>query len=739
MNKNIVTIAALVGLAACSGSGDGPSLPLQPSSPSNTPAQFSGDLSATINADMPNTQGSVIVTAPDAAESLIGEQSNIVVNYGTFSISTNGQWIYTLDTENSILIALGNGESLSELIPVSSLDGTTISIEINFNGVNNAPIFTTGDSVDSTTINSQANAVSGALGITDADTGQAAFAEQNDTMTNFGLFSITTSGAWIYTLDNTNMSVQALANESDRLNDTVTVRSIDDTSTNISITITGLTTSNGTMLTKGTIGDNDSAPDISCTTVLSSTSALEDTVSFDMTPGDTLCLASGSYSGLDLKFGGVGSAEQPITVAAELAGTVFIDGEVSIGMTGEYVLLQGFIFKDGEIDSSLIQTRANSNSPCNNCRITENTFINMDQDNDDSTKWIQIYGTNNRFDHNWVSGKVTRGALLVIERGDAPGLEDRTQIDHNYFGDRPPKEGLAYAEGSDNEYEGIRVGSSDTHTSDSFAVIEHNYFEGIDGEAEVISVKAGGVTVHHNTIRNSRGSIVSRHGEGTIISNNFILGDGNPFSGGIRVVDANHSIINNYIEGARYLSTNFNGGLLVSNSDGSTSNGYQDVENILVANNTVVNSVNSINLFAGNRSDKPDSVYFVNNVIADAIGPVIRNVDTLPSNLVLSGNYVFGQSFSDDDAINALDGLTFIDPALVADAQGIARSSATSPALRADLAATIGSFVLPNIDIDIDGQTRTNATSSGSDETLNEVPPSKCLTRIVVQGLGRTH
>jgi two-component system sensor histidine kinase UhpB len=150
----------------------------------------------------------------------------------------------------------------------------------------------------------------------------------------------------------------------------------------------------------------------------------------------------------------------PITVAAQVPGTVTISGEVSIAMTGEYVVLQGFIFKDGSQDNQVIQTRANSNTPCNHCRITENSLINMDAGMTDTTKWVYIYGSDNRIDHNWFSGKTTRGALLVIDRYLADGVAldetfevDRAQIDHNYFGDRPPVNGKPYADSSVNEQE----------------------------------------------------------------------------------------------------------------------------------------------------------------------------------------------------------------------------------------------------------------------------------------------
>ena len=723
MDKRLLVVSVLLGLSACSGSDDAPTTLTPPIQVTNTPATFSGALTAQFSISAATANGTVTVTDPDAGEANLIAQTNIAGSYGALTLAANGEWTYELDTQNAALIALPLNAELSDTFAISSSDGAASQIEITLTGINEVATFGEGNGINALVItNQQVDAVTGTLSVSDVDTNEAAFIPQTNINALYGTFSITALGAWTYSLDTANSSVIDLPNAASTIVDSIPVSSIDGSMGSIQISINGTNSQTTTILTKGAIGSNDEVPSVNCTTTVSSTSQLEDAASFSMTPGDTICLADGSYSGLELNFGGAGTAEAPITIAAQTPGSVTIGGEVFVGMTGSYAVLQGFIFKDGTIDNSLLQTRANSNTACNNCRITENVFMNMDAGITDSTKWFQIYGSGNRFDHNWVSGKTSRGALFVIERGSAPGTEDRTQVDHNYFGDRPPKDGLAYADGSDNEYEGIRIGSSDTHTSDSFAVVEHNYFEAIDGEAEVISIKAGNVTIQHNTIRNSRGSIVSRHGEGSIITNNFVLGDGNPFSGGIRVVDANHEITNNYIAGARYLSTNFNGGLLVSNSDGSTTNGYQTVENVLVANNTVVDSVNSINLYAGNRSQRPDSVYFVNNVVADAIGPVIRNADTLPSNSNFVGNYVFGQSFSDEASVSALNGFTFADPALEASfgnaASELMRPSSNSPALSAEPSPTIGEFSLPSVDMD--GQTRTDATLSGADENLSQ-------------------
>jgi poly(beta-D-mannuronate) lyase len=447
-----------------------------------------------------------------------------------------------------------------------------------------------------------------------------------------------------------------------------------------------------------------------------------------MAAGTTLCLADGNYTHLELNFGGAGTAENPITVAAENPGQVTVGGKVGVRMSGSYVVLQGFIFKDGESASSdFLQTRGNNAAPCNHCRITEIAIINLDQGRDLSGRWINIYGQHNRIDHSWFSGKTTRGALLVVDRYVASGDDplqaeiDYTQIDHNYFGNRPPINGKAYAGGGDNEYEGIRIGTSDSHMADSFSVVEHNYFERIEGEAEVISNKSGGNRIEHNTVRDSYGSITTRHGANAIIANNFILGDDHPYAGGIRIVDDGHQVINNYIQGARFQDTSHHGGIVLMGSDGSTTNGYQQLTNVLVAHNTIVDSVNSLNVDGGGKPTNPNTVYLINNIIVSAIGPVITQAaGGMPASSEIVGNLFHGQAFSDSASLTSVPGISFIDTALTRDSLGIWRPGDKSPDLTATSGYFSGAFDTPVADMD--GTVRTAETQSGADHISDDAP-----------------
>jgi poly(beta-D-mannuronate) lyase len=614
-----------------------------------------------------------------------------------------------------VLASCGGGSS------GESVDNNNNNNNDTGGGVNvNSPASFSGD-LSITVARTAIENLSGNIIVTDTDAGEATLVEQNTVDTQYGSFSLSSNGDWTYTVNSENSTVSELTDASDTLTETIIITSADESTTNLVVMITGVDPIEGNM---GTGAANDSVPDIICTQTVSSLSALEDAAE-ELVAGDTLCLADGTYSGdLELSIEGAGTAEQPITVAAENSGMAIINnGEISARIGGQYIVLQGFVFRDGTSGSSIIKFE--KETECSHCRVTEISIIDMDGGDYDSSKWIEVYGQYNRIDHSWFSGKESRGALLVFPRWiDEDDFDEDTwpteyaQIDHNYFGDRPPAFGQAYAGSSDNEYEGIRLGLSTTHTASSQTIVEYNYFERIQGEAEVISNKSTDNTIRYNTVRDSNGSIVTRHGSHADISNNFIFGDDNPFSGGIRLVDSDHTVTNNYIEGARYASSNWNGGIVLTTGDGAgrTDNGYQNVENVLVAHNTIVDSVNSINVYGGKNDEAPENIYFVNNIIANAVGAIIRtNDEDMPASSTFDGNYVYGELFSDKDGFTSYSGLTILDAKLAKASDGLYRPSADSPVLTAAVVDT-GDFTLPTTDMD--GQTRSGTTLSGADEVL---------------------
>lgn len=730
MNKSIVAAALSLSLAACSNGGSNEQGGDTPEP--NSPASFSGVSSATLDTTNSSVTEQITISDSDEGEASVVSQQEVTTTYGTFSISSDGNWTYQLDANNSEIAALSASESVQDTIEITSLDGSTSLIVITINGVDSAPNATfSGDLTGTIELNEQYS-TSGSIVISDNDDSERAFEVMNDAATQYGTISISSDGQWQYQVDSQNDTIEALTQAEDSVVDAITFTSLDGSTTTLNVTISG-------PALVGDVGDamgfdaseggnhidgyTDAVPVVNCTQTVSSISALENAAE-SLVAGDTLCLADGTYTGdFELRVEGQGTAENPITVAAQNPGAAIISGgEISARLGGTHIVLQGFVFRDGESGSSIIKFE--KDSECHFCRVTEVAVIDMDNGDYDSSKWIEYYGTYNRIDHSWFSGKESRGALLVLPRwidestfASSGFPEDRAQIDYNYFGDRPPAWGRAYAGSSDNEYEGVRLGLSTTHSAPSYSVLENNLFERIQGEAEVISNKSANNTIRQNTIRDSHGSIVNRHGAEATISSNFVIGDDNPFSGGIRIVDDGHTVVNNYVVGARYLSSNWNGGIVLTAGDGAgdTENGYQNVENVLVAHNTIVDSVNSLNVFGGKENEAPEQVYFVNNIIADAIGPVIRsNDENMPANSTFAGNYVFGQTFSDNDAIT-LDntpGFTFADIQMEDRGDGIYNLTDSTPDITADSSADLGEFSLPTVDID--GYTRAGTTESGA-------------------------
>ncbi|MEZ9833360.1 polysaccharide lyase 6 family protein [Vibrio breoganii] len=483
-----------------------------------------------------------------------------------------------------------------------------------------------------------------------------------------------------------------------------------------------------TFLSSGIPAAVVNVPDVNCSEVFDSTKALESAVSDDMEPGTTLCLADGEYSdGLYLKFGGQGSVDAPVKVAAENPGKAIINGgTVAVKMAGSHVQVQGFVFDGVQYSSSLIETRHGTHNLCTDCRITEISAIDT-KASGSSGILVHIYGQGNWLDHSVLSGKMVKNPMISLNRWVNSSWDEETKINElardiviykNYIGNRPPTDGKLYADSSDNDYEAIRTGLSATHHYPGDSFIVGNLFEHIQAEAEVISNKGTNNVISHNTIRNSNGSLTTRHGSNAKINNNFIMGDGYPLAGGIRIVDGDHEVTNNYIEGARYLNTTHHGGIVLLGSDGSGDggNGYQQVENVHLAHNTIVDSVNSLNLDGGGKKTQPREVIIANNLVDKAIGPIFRSSDRgVPTNSTITNNIVSGQSVADSDSITYYEeGFEFNSSELKRHSEdNLFRPSTDSPNLDAiDYWFDEASKVLT----DMDGQTRNSLTMVGADE-----------------------
>jgi VCBS repeat-containing protein len=93
----------------------------------NDVAMISGTSTGSVTEDDPNNRisGALTVNDPDPGQSTFQVPSNLEGTYGTFTfIPSTGVWTYTLDNTRPITDALAAGQVVSDVLLVSSLDGT---------------------------------------------------------------------------------------------------------------------------------------------------------------------------------------------------------------------------------------------------------------------------------------------------------------------------------------------------------------------------------------------------------------------------------------------------------------------------------------------------------------------------------------------------------------------------------------------------------------------------------------
>lgn len=335
-------------------------------------------------------------------------------------------------------------------------------------------------------------------------------------------------------------------------------------------------------------------------------------------PGDKIVLANGVWRDFEIVFEAYGNEDNPISLIAETPGEVIISGQSNLRIGGEHLIVHGLTFKDGYSPTKeVISFRRDSKTLANNSRLVETVIIDFNKpDRTTDDHWIAVFGKNNRVDHNYFAGKTNKGPTLVVRLNTPESRENGHVIDHNFFGHRPSLGG--------NGGETIRIGVSDYSRTRSETIIARNYFERCDGEVEIISNKSEGNTIAENVFYESRGAVVLRHGGDNTISRNIFFGNGVTDTGGVRIINENQTVQDNYFEGLR--GQKFLSALTIMNGvPNSPINRYHQVKNATVSNNSFVD-IASIGLAVGSdeeRSAPPiDSAFQRNLVITDEKSPV---------------------------------------------------------------------------------------------------------------------
>ncbi|NMP32596.1 alginate lyase [Thalassotalea sp. M1531] len=329
--------------------------------------------------------------------------------------------------------------------------------------------------------------------------------------------------------------------------------------------------------------------------IVDSEQAFNETVK-KLVAGDTIKLANGTYQDFEILFIGKGTKEKPITLTAETKGKVVLSGQSNLRLAGEYLVASGFVFKNGYTPSSaVIEFRRNKKQLAFHSRVSEMVIDNYNNpDKRESDYWVAMYGQYNRFDHNHLVGKRNKGVTLAVRLNTEQSQQNHHKIDHNYFGYRPTF--------GSNGGETLRIGTSHYSLSNSYTLVENNYFEHTNGEVEIVSVKSGSNTLRGNVFYEARGTLTMRHGNGNIIEENIFIGNGVEHTGGIRVINKDQVIRNNYLEGLT--GYRFGSGFTVMNGvPNSPINRYHQVENAKIENNSFIN-VRHIQLAAGSDAER---------------------------------------------------------------------------------------------------------------------------------------
>ncbi|MGO2366883.1 MAG: polysaccharide lyase 6 family protein [Pseudoalteromonas sp.] len=340
-------------------------------------------------------------------------------------------------------------------------------------------------------------------------------------------------------------------------------------------------------------------------------------------PGSEIVLANGTWKDVELVFKGEGTADKLIELKAQTPGKVIISGQSNLSLSGEYLSVSGLVFKNGYTPSGeVISFRTSDDELANNTRVTNVVIDDYSHpERPLADLWVAMYGKNNQFDHNTLVNKRNRGVTMAVRLNSEASGNNHHIIEYNYFGPRPVL--------GSNGGETLRVGTSHFSTVPSNTLVRYNFFDRVNGEHEIISNKSSGNTYKGNVIFESQGTLTMRHGQHTLVEGNYIIGNGKPNTGGIRIINEYQTVKNNYLSGLT--GHRFRAALVIMNGvPNSSPNRYNQAVEAIMENNIVVNS-KYINFGAGSDAERTavpvDSTFRENLIISKKDTDMIRLSD----------------------------------------------------------------------------------------------------------------
>jgi len=349
-------------------------------------------------------------------------------------------------------------------------------------------------------------------------------------------------------------------------------------------------------------------------------------------PGDVILLKDQVWADVQLVISGKGTKSQPIWVKPEKGNSVKITGKSNLKIGGEYIYVKGFHFNNGYSPKEhLITFRVDNNNLANHCRITQFAIENFSQpERFAADSWVALWGKNNRVDHNTFTNKLNAGPVIIAELNDERSQQNYHSIDSNYFNGRQRF--------GSNGGETIRIGVSRYSLTASNTQIVHNYFERCSGEVEIVSIKSGENNISFNTFFECEGSLVLRHGAKNVVQGNLFLGNNKPFTGGVRVINPGHKVIDNVFKDLK--GTAFRSPLALMNGvPNSLINRYYQVVDVQIANNTFINC-QTLLFGAGKDAERtlsPQKVLFSKNLLITPAAPIYADENN-DKGVVVSNN-----------------------------------------------------------------------------------------------------
>jgi hypothetical protein len=404
-------------------------------------------------------------------------------------------------------------------------------------------------------------------------------------------------------------------------------------------------------------------------------------------PGDRITVAAGRYTTGTIRAARSGTKAKPITIAASKTGGTTIAGKAKFDLAGaSNVVVQGFTLETG-LDVP-VSAKA--------VRVTRNTF-----QGNKSGSFLNVAGDDTEVDHNTFQNKTTEGVYLQVNGPGSNDIAKRVHIHQNFFFNHQFKGG--------NGGETIRFGLSSRQHGVAQGLVENNLLEKADGDSEAISIKASNVVVRNNTLFNSRGTISLRHGSGSTVEGNIVIGG----SSGIRFFGNNHKVINNIVQDSTGLPMEVGGGEI--KDDKNSTRDHEAADNCLVAFNTLVGNGGRVVKYGSDKKFAPSGVTLDDNIIVGKGGSAVTGNGGA---LYFAGNVLSGAAAGTMPA----NGFKAADPKLARGTGDLLRLGAGSAAIGAGTGAVDG------VTKDIDGQDRGNAKDAGADE-FNNATPVRPLTR----------